>query len=236
MGGGAQNTPTNPPTGSSGAPGANGSAYAVFVNFLVQTITLGSKGIKTSQFPAFLGYVVYAALVAFLVVGWIIRFDPTVVVADLALLVLVGVLAVVLLVRGFLRRIVFEILVTLVVVCFLAMVGYTIYRLLNPPPAKPAPISATPGPIPPADPIKAGCMAGSYIDCQNYAGHIFVKCNQFDSACKLLAQCWDDKARALLVIANACKDKANQDSCNFQRQNMKSQLLMDCDTKTLKDY
>ena len=166
-------------------------------------------------------------LVAFLVVSWALRFDARVIVADIALLVLVAIVTIILLVQESLGRALLGTIVILAVVCFLTILGYTVYRLLN------APNSSQSSPT---DPIKDGCLKGNLIDCQTYAAHIAVKCNQFDMACKLLAQCWDDKVRAMQVVNFACSDKGNKDACALQRQAMRLQLLMDCDTKTLKDY
>ena len=45
---------------------------------------------------------------------------------------------------------------------------------------------------------------------QNYAGHILLKCNQFDTACKLLARCWQKKARTLMVVEFACGLRHNR--------------------------
>jgi hypothetical protein len=86
------------------------------------------------------------------------------------------------------------------------------------------------------DPVKEACMNGSIVDCQNYAGRIHVKCNPYDSACKLLATCWDDKARALTILDYACNQHPNPESCEFQRKNMRASIAMDCDKKTLANY
>jgi hypothetical protein len=86
------------------------------------------------------------------------------------------------------------------------------------------------------DPVKEACMNGSIIDCQNYAGRIRVKCNPFDTACKLLATCWDDKTRALTIVDYACNQHPNPESCEFQRKNMRANIAMDCDKKTLTNY
>jgi hypothetical protein len=79
-------------------------------------------------------------------------------------------------------------------------------------------------------------MNGSIIDCQNYAGHIRVKCNPFDPLCKLLARCWDDKARALMIVDEVCNKHPNLESCDFQRKNMRGSIAMDCDKRTLADF
>lgn len=79
-------------------------------------------------------------------------------------------------------------------------------------------------------------MNGSIVDCQNYAGRIRVKCNPYDTACKLLANCWEDKARALTVVDYACNQHPNPESCEFQRKNMRASIAMDCDKKTLNDF
>jgi Trypsin-like peptidase domain len=83
------------------------------------------------------------------------------------------------------------------------------------------------------DPVKEACMNGSILDCHNYSGSIFVKCNQFDPACKLLARCWEDKARALQVVEFACK--RNDQSCELQKENMRKTSQMDCDKESLKN-
>lgn len=84
------------------------------------------------------------------------------------------------------------------------------------------------------DPVKEACMNGSIVDCQNYSGHILVKCNPYDVVCKALATCWQDKARALQVVEFACKQ--NDESCEFQKENMRDTSKMDCDKKTLANY
>jgi hypothetical protein len=84
------------------------------------------------------------------------------------------------------------------------------------------------------DPVKDACMNGSIVDCQNYAGRIRVKCNPYDTACKLLATCWDGKVRALTVVEQACK--LNTESCEFQKKNMRASVVMNCDKKTLGNY
>lgn len=86
------------------------------------------------------------------------------------------------------------------------------------------------------DPVKEACMNGSAIDCNNYAGHIFVKCNQYDQACKLLVMCWQDKARALTIVDEVCNKHPNAESCEFQKKNLRASIEMDCDKKTLDTY
>jgi hypothetical protein len=81
------------------------------------------------------------------------------------------------------------------------------------------------------DPVKEACMNGSIVDCRNYSGNILVRCNSYDAVCKAFATCWQDKARALQVIEFACKQ--NDQSCEFQKENMRDTSKMDCDKKTL---
>jgi S1-C subfamily serine protease len=87
---------------------------------------------------------------------------------------------------------------------------------------------------PQEDPVKEACMNGSIVDCDNYSGSILVKCNPYNTACKLLAACWQDKARALKVVQFACQ--RNDQSCEFQKENMRAASQMDCDKKTLGSF
>jgi hypothetical protein len=224
------------------AVGGNGAAGSLFFQFLREVLTLGARGVSKSRLPRFLGFIIYAALCALVILSAIFNLGTTVLVSVIVLLILVSIMSVVLLIDPkVIRQWVFEFLVVIIVLSFLAITGYAVVKLLGlaapPSPMKQMPKSEV-KPDQPAysDPVKAACMGGSFVDCENYAGRILVKCNPFDTACKLLANCWQDKARALRVVDDACNVRKNAESCAFQKANLRAQLTMDCDKKTLGDF
>jgi hypothetical protein len=107
---------------------------SLFYSFLEQALTLGARGIRQSALPTFIGYLVYVALAALLTTGiWLNR--PQVTAATIVLLMIVGLLAILLLfeVPKKIRPVVAEIILILVVVCFLGVSAYAVFRLLAPP-------------------------------------------------------------------------------------------------------
>jgi hypothetical protein len=209
------------------------STSSAFYRFLEQALTLGKKGIRKSALPRFVGFLSYLALVGLLATSILLNLGPQVIASAIVLLMLVGIMSVLLLWDiPKIRPVIFEIILLLVVCSFLAVSAFAVYKWLE---------SSTPNGVDARkpkydDPVKAACMDGSIVDCQNYAGSIRVKCNPFDASCKLLATCWDDKVRALQVVDFACNTKANAESCDFQRKNMRGMLKKDCDKVTLGNF
>jgi hypothetical protein len=120
----SQEPPRDPPK-----PTASESA---FYRFLQQALTLGAKQVKPSVLPQFIGFLVYAALVGFLASSLFLN-RPQVTAAAIAMLMIVGIMSILLLfdIGRRIHAIVFDIIILLVVVCFLAISGYAAYRLLN---------------------------------------------------------------------------------------------------------
>jgi len=78
--------------------------------------------------------------------------------------------------------------------------------------------------------LKAQCMGGSATACSNLGKQQKDTCG-FDAACIGQAQCWMDKSRALTLIKTICdpgSGQFNQQSCDFQRQNVGPTASRDC--------
>lgn len=85
----------------------------------------------------------------------------------------------------------------------------------------------TESPQPPT--LKQQCMDGSASACSALSTQLRATCD-FDAACIARAQCWSDKSRAIVLVKTSCAPGQNQQSCDFQTNNARPQLEMDCDT------
>jgi hypothetical protein len=105
---------------------------SAFYRFLEQALTFGAKGIKKSALPRFIGFLAYLALIG-LLAGSILLNRPQVTAAAIVLLMLAGVMSILLLfeVPKKVRPIIFEIILLLVVMVFLAVSAYAVFTLLN---------------------------------------------------------------------------------------------------------
>jgi hypothetical protein len=84
-------------------------------------------------------------------------------------------------------------------------------------------------PPPPADDLKTKCMNGSATACSSLSNQVRASCG-FDAACIGRAQCWSDKSRAITLVKTVCAPGQNQQTCDFQTQNVRRNLDMDCDS------
>ena len=75
---------------------------------------------------------------------------------------------------------------------------------------------------------KQKCMGGSATACSDLWQQLKPTCG-FDVACMARAQCWSDKSRAITLVKTTCAPGQNQQSCDFQTNNVQRQLQMDCD-------
>jgi hypothetical protein len=92
---------------------------------------------------------------------------------------------------------------------------------------RPDPLTAA-SPVP--SDLKTECMGGSAVACSNLWKQQKDTCG-FDAACIGQAQCWMDKSRALTLIKTVCdpgNGQFNQQSCDFQRQNVGPTASRDC--------
>ena len=117
----------------SGGPPSTKESTTAFWSFLQQALSLGVSGVKKSALPGFIGFLVYAGLVALLATGlWLNR--PQVTAATIVLLMIVGLLALLLLLDApkKIRPVVAEVVLVLVAICFLGVSVYAVVKLLNP--------------------------------------------------------------------------------------------------------
>jgi hypothetical protein len=120
---------------SSSKPTASESS---FYRFLQQALTLGAKRVQPSVLPQLIGFLVYVALVGFLASSLILN-RPQATAAALVMLMIVGIMSILLLfdISKRIHTIVLDIILLLVVFCFLVISGYAAFRLLNPQPVPP---------------------------------------------------------------------------------------------------
>lgn len=131
-------------------------ATSAFYRFLEQALTLGTRGIRKSALPTYIGWLVYVGLIALLATG-IFLSRPQVIAAAIALLLIAALVAILLLGGVFnkLHPIVANVIALLIVVGFLAVTAYTVVKLVNSPDSekRPAqqsqPSTAPPGPATP---------------------------------------------------------------------------------------
>jgi hypothetical protein len=90
-----------------------------------------------------------------------------------------------------------------------------------------------------SDPYKEACMHGALAlavsGCKHYASTVFLQCSQFSMACKLRANCWSDKERAMRLVLDACEgtngdtSRVNTRLCADRRSDYAVDLIKDCD-------
>jgi hypothetical protein len=83
-------------------------------------------------------------------------------------------------------------------------------------------------------PYKEACMHGdlalAVTGCEKYASNQFLECNQFSAACKLRANCWSDKGRAMRIVRDACegtngdRSPVNAQLCRIGNRSLQSTL------------
>jgi hypothetical protein len=82
---------------------------------------------------------------------------------------------------------------------------------------------------PPAEKTtKQKCMEGSVTACSELYNQVRATCVN-DAACIGRAACWSDKSRAITLVKTVCAPGQNQQSCEFQTNNVKKVLEVDCD-------
>lgn len=118
------------PTAPNGSPL---TPTSTFYRFLEQALTLGTRGISKSALPRFIGFLVYAALIGLLTSSLLLNLGPQVTASAIVLLMLAGVMSIVLLLEipKKVRPVIFEIILLLVVICFLGVSTYAVVKLLN---------------------------------------------------------------------------------------------------------
>jgi len=50
-----------------------------------------------------------------------------------------------------------------------------------------------------------GDLSLAVSGCKHYASTVFLQCNQFSMECKLRANCWSDKQRAMYLVLDTCE-------------------------------
>jgi hypothetical protein len=90
-----------------------------------------------------------------------------------------------------------------------------------------------------SDPYKEACMHGdlslAVSACKHYASIVFLQCNQFSMECKLRANCWSDKQRAMYLVLDACegtngdRSRVNAQLCSDRKTDYAVDLIKDCD-------
>ena len=77
---------------------------------------------------------------------------------------------------------------------------------------------------------KEGCMnSGSATACDAYVKQIAATCGAFDAVCRGRMVCWQDKARAILIVQMACEHDRELTSCQSQQNAVADLLAKDCD-------
>jgi hypothetical protein len=212
--------PPDAPPDEHSSPSANASESA-FYRFLQQALTLGAKRLRPSVLPQFIGFLVYAALAAFLATSLVLN-RPRVIAAAVVMLMIVGVMAILLLlgIGKDIHPIVSNAILLLVVMALLAISAYAVVKLLG---------DNSPGDSLAA--LKEKCMGGSASACSELDTRVQLTC-RYDAACIRRAQCWQDKSRALVLIKDVCDTQSpnyNPQLCVSRRLYSGEQAKANCD-------
>jgi hypothetical protein len=78
---------------------------------------------------------------------------------------------------------------------------------------------------------KAECMAQNAAACSRYSKRRLQDCADSDLPCRRRAICWEDKSRALVLVAAQCGPNANEQSCGFFKNSTADLRGRDCDVQ-----
>jgi hypothetical protein len=112
----------------SGSVDEAANSRAGFYGFLAQALTLGARKVSQARFPQFAGFLIYAALVALVLIAFKLG-DSEIILGSLALLSITGILAVVLLLGTAIHATALTLLVSIVVLGLLGISGGVVHTL-----------------------------------------------------------------------------------------------------------